>query len=154
MPTQIRDMVPAWSTCSLWDSALANFVFDPPRALVAGSSVAAPTPAWEMHATTSTTTMVSALPAETSYTALPVTAMSRNGGGSSSVSSLVPVQESSSTSKSLAMLSSSASGMASQQTSSSGAGSNLSMMSSSSLWGCWMKVIIAWSIMAVFISCI
>lgn len=68
MPTEVRNLVPAWSTCSMWDAALPNFVFDPPRALVAGTTVATPTPAW-MHQDSSTP----ASPAATSYTALPET---------------------------------------------------------------------------------
>jgi len=68
MPTEVRDMVPEWSSCSMWDEALPNFVFDPPRALVAGTAVATPTVPWKGPATTAT-----ASPAETSYTALPET---------------------------------------------------------------------------------
>ncbi|KAK4496329.1 hypothetical protein PRZ48_012309 [Zasmidium cellare] len=33
VPTKIREMVPAWSSCSFWNEGLANFWFDPPLAL-------------------------------------------------------------------------------------------------------------------------
>jgi hypothetical protein len=68
MPTEVHNLVPAWSTCSMWDAALPNFVFDPPRALIAGTAVATPTPAWE-HQGSATP----ASPAAISYTALPET---------------------------------------------------------------------------------
>lgn len=68
MPTEVRNLVPAWSTCSMWDAALPNFVFDPPRALVAGTTVATPTAAWGNQGSTTP-----ASPAATSYTALPET---------------------------------------------------------------------------------
>lgn len=68
MPTEVRNLVPAWSTCSMWDAALPNFVFDPPRALVAGTTVATPTAAWGNQDSTTP-----ASPAATSYTALPET---------------------------------------------------------------------------------
>ncbi|KEQ62830.1 uncharacterized protein M437DRAFT_48435 [Aureobasidium melanogenum CBS 110374] len=79
MPTEVRNLVPAWSTCSMWDAALPNFVFDPPRALVAGTTVATPTPAWMYQDSTA-----SASPAATSYTALPETLASTSTSPSSS----------------------------------------------------------------------
>ncbi|KAG9644420.1 hypothetical protein KCV04_g4249, partial [Aureobasidium melanogenum] len=82
MPTEVRNLVPAWSTCSMWDAALPNFVFDPPRALVAGTTVATPTPAW-MHQDSTTP----ASPAATSYTALPETLASTPTTSSSTTTS-------------------------------------------------------------------
>ncbi|KAH0019559.1 hypothetical protein KCU78_g6754, partial [Aureobasidium melanogenum] len=82
MPTEVRNLVPAWSTCSMWDAALPNFVFDPPRALVAGTTVATPTPAW-MHQDSTTP----ASPAATSYTALPETLASTPTTSSTTTSS-------------------------------------------------------------------
>ncbi|KAH0375767.1 hypothetical protein KCU92_g10045, partial [Aureobasidium melanogenum] len=82
MPTEVRNLVPAWSTCSMWDVALPNFVFDPPRALVAGTTVATPTPAW-MHQDSTTP----ASPAATSYTALPETLASTPTTSSATTSS-------------------------------------------------------------------
>ncbi|KAI4842632.1 hypothetical protein E4T44_04140 [Aureobasidium sp. EXF-8845] len=84
MPTEVRNLVPAWSTCSMWDAALPNFVFDPPRALVAGTAVATPTPAWEHQSSTTP-----ASPAATSYTALPET-KSSTSITSTTTSSVVP----------------------------------------------------------------
>ncbi|KAH0358152.1 hypothetical protein KCU83_g153, partial [Aureobasidium melanogenum] len=72
----------AWSTCSMWDAALPNFVFDPPRALVPGTTVATPTPAW-MHQDSTTP----ASPAATSYTALPETLASTPTTSSTTTSS-------------------------------------------------------------------
>lgn len=43
LPTKIRDMVPEWSSCSLYDDFLANFWFDPPIALQPQEAVAMPT---------------------------------------------------------------------------------------------------------------
>ncbi|THW86956.1 hypothetical protein D6D15_07002 [Aureobasidium pullulans] len=95
MPTEVRDMVPEWSSCSMWDEALPNFVFDPPRALVAGTAVATPTVPWKGPATTAT-----ASPAETSYTALPETmaTTSATTPTSSSSTSTIPSPSSSSAS--------------------------------------------------------
>jgi hypothetical protein len=84
MPTEVRNLVPAWSTCSMWDAALPNFVFDPPRALVAGTAVATPTPAWEHQSSTTP-----ASPAATSYTALPET-MASTSITSTTPPSIVP----------------------------------------------------------------
>ncbi|CAD0108869.1 unnamed protein product [Aureobasidium uvarum] len=83
MPTEVRNLVPAWSTCSMWDAALPNFVFDPPRALVAGTAVATPTPAW-IHQDSTTP----ATPAATSYTALPETLASMSTSSTTATSSV------------------------------------------------------------------
>lgn len=84
MPTEVRNLVPAWSTCSMWDAALPNFVFDPPRALVAGTTVATPTVAWGNQGSTTP-----ASPAATSYTALPET-MASTSIASATTSHVVP----------------------------------------------------------------
>ncbi|KAH0303618.1 hypothetical protein KCU84_g15334, partial [Aureobasidium melanogenum] len=95
MPTEVRNLVPAWSTCSMWDAALPNFVFDPPRALVAGTTVATPTPAW-MHQDSTTP----ASPAATSYTALPETLASSPTTSSTTTSSAGQSADQSSTASS------------------------------------------------------
>ncbi|KAI5199455.1 hypothetical protein E4T38_07012 [Aureobasidium subglaciale] len=85
MPTEVRDLVPAWSTCSLWDAALPNFVFDPPRALRAATTIVSPTLAWQTsHSTTP------ASPAATSYTALPETISSKPPPTTSTYSAASP----------------------------------------------------------------
>ncbi|KAI5199089.1 hypothetical protein E4T39_06444 [Aureobasidium subglaciale] len=81
MPTEVRDLVPAWSTCSLWDAALPNFVFDPPRALRPATTIVAPTLPWQSQPSTTP-----ASPAATSYTALPET-MASTLSASTSLSS-------------------------------------------------------------------
>lgn len=43
VPTQARDLVPEWSTCSFWDLVIPNFWFDPPIALQQSPAAATPT---------------------------------------------------------------------------------------------------------------
>ncbi|GAB7355967.1 hypothetical protein MBLNU459_g6599t1 [Dothideomycetes sp. NU459] len=70
IPTEIRDLVPAWATCSFYDAVLPNFLFDPPLALQPANVVATPT----LPGLPGTTTPAS--PGSTSYTALQETAQS------------------------------------------------------------------------------
>lgn len=43
LPPQIRTMDPAWASCSFWNGALPNFVFDPPVVLTSQAVFAVPT---------------------------------------------------------------------------------------------------------------
>lgn len=67
MPTEIRDLVPEWSTCLMYNDRIPNFWFDPPIALTKQSAIAVPTlhvePTTEPAAPSST--LPSAVPAET-----------------------------------------------------------------------------------------
>ena len=64
VPTGIRDLVPAWSTCKFWDEFMPNFLFDPPRALQQQPSVAGPS-APTVPTDTIKTTTIPAAPAST-----------------------------------------------------------------------------------------
>jgi hypothetical protein len=67
MPTEIRDLVPEWSTCLMYNDRIPNFWFDPPIALTKQTAIAVPTP----HAQPTTepaapsSTLPSAVPTET-----------------------------------------------------------------------------------------
>jgi hypothetical protein len=67
MPTEIRDLVPEWSTCLMYNDRIPNFWFDPPIALTKQTAIALPTlrvqPTTESAAPSST--FSSAVPAET-----------------------------------------------------------------------------------------
>jgi hypothetical protein len=67
MPTEIRDLVPEWSTCLMYNDRIPNFWFDPPIALTKQTAIAVPTahvqPTTEPAAPSST--LPSAVPAET-----------------------------------------------------------------------------------------
>lgn len=69
VPTEARDLVPEWSTCSFWDAVLPNFLFDPPIALRPAGAIASATLPGSGEVTTT-----SASPASTTYTALQQTA--------------------------------------------------------------------------------
>lgn len=43
MPTEIRDLVPEWSTCLMYNDRIPNFWFDPPIALTKKTAIAIPT---------------------------------------------------------------------------------------------------------------
>jgi hypothetical protein len=67
MPTEIRNLVPEWSTCLMYNDRIPNFWFDPPIALTKQSAIAVPTP--HVQPTTEpaapSSTLQSAVPAET-----------------------------------------------------------------------------------------
>lgn len=99
VPTEARNLVPEWSTCSFWDAALPNFLFDPPIALRPATAIAIATlPVSESQQTTP------ASPASTSYTALtetnsaiPTTTSSAESSGqnqSEIISATLPASES------------------------------------------------------------
>jgi hypothetical protein len=67
MPTEIRDLVPEWSTCLMYNDRIPNFWFDPPIALTKQTAIAVPTP--HVQPTTESaapsSTLPSAVPVET-----------------------------------------------------------------------------------------
>lgn len=67
MPTEIRELVPEWSTCLMYNDRIPNFWFDPPIALTKQTAIAVPTahaePTTEPAAPSST--LPSDMPVET-----------------------------------------------------------------------------------------
>lgn len=66
MPTEIRELVPEWSTCLMYNDRIPNFWFDPPIALTGADHIAGPT---TPHAEP---TAEPAAPSSTPHSAVPV----------------------------------------------------------------------------------
>jgi hypothetical protein len=88
MPTEIRDLVPEWSTCLMYNDRIPNFWFDPPIALTKQTAIAVPTP--HVQPTTEpaapSSTLPSAVPtetgADTTYSETTSTTIVGGGGAS------------------------------------------------------------------------